>query len=121
MPIELDKIVCSFCKELFRPKTRAQTKYCGKKCQNDGGNKTKRDCRDGLKRNVAILKDLNIPRGESRQLTQEELVGLSFKGQFYSKKESVWLEGMKAKATKFYYEYFVISNQGGVITIYELI
>ena len=119
MPIQLDKIVCSFCKEFYRPKTRAQTKFCSKKCQYDGGNKTKRDRRDGLRKNIAILRSFKIPPGQSRRTTQEELDALSFNGDINSKVESFWVEGMTAKATKYFYEYFVISNQGGFLTIYE--
>ena len=120
MPVQLDKIECSFCKEFFRPKTRAQTKFCCKKCQYDGGNKTKRDRRDGLRKNIAILKSLKIPHGQSIQRTREQLNALSFNGDIHSKKETFWNEELKAHSTKYFYEYFVISNQGGSLTIYEL-
>ncbi len=120
MPVQLDKIVCSFCKEFYRPKTRAQKKYCSKKCQYDGGNKTKRDRRDGLRKNIAILKSLKIPQGQSIQMTREQLNALSFNGDIFSKKEIYWNEELKANSTKYYYDYYTISNQGGVYLITEL-
>jgi hypothetical protein len=120
MPVQLDKIVCSFCKEFYRPKTRAQTKYCSKKCQYDGGNKTKRDRRDGLRKNIAILKSLKIPQGESIEMTREQLNALSFNGDIHSKTEIFWNEELKANSTKYYFDYYTISNQGGVYLITEL-
>ncbi len=120
MPVQLDKIECSFCKEFYRPKTRAQKKYCSKKCQYDGGNQTKRNRREGLRKNIAILKSLKIPQDQAIQRTKEQLNALSFNGDIFSKKENFWNEALKVNSTKYYYDYYTISNQGGIYIITEL-
>ena len=121
MPIQLPKIPCKICKELFKPTNSGHTMYCGNKCQYAAGNTRKKIRRECLRKNVEILRGLRIPRGQSKQITEDELKALSFKGGIYSKKESFWTEGMTEKSTKYYYDYFVISNQGGGLTIYELV
>jgi hypothetical protein len=53
-------------------------------------------------------------------MTREQLNALSFNGDIFSKKEIYWNEELKANSTKYYYDYYTISNQGGVYLITEL-
>ena len=119
MPVQLDKIECSFCKEFYRPKTRAQKKYCTKKCQYDGGNKTKRDRREGLQKNIEILNSLGIPLNSSISSSHEELQSKGFKGEFNSKYLEIWSEQDGANAYRVYYGTYVVVNQRGNLTIYN--
>ena len=119
MPVQLDKIVCSFCKEFYRPKTRAQKKYCSKKCQYDGGNQTKRKRREGLQKNIEILNSLGIPLNSSISSSHEELQSKGFKGEFNSKYLEIWSEQDGANAYRVYYGTYVVVNQRGNLTIYN--
>jgi hypothetical protein len=119
MPVQLDKIECSFCKETFRPIHRARKMYCSKKCQNDGGNQTKRKRREGLQKNIEILNSLGIPLNSSISSSHEELQSKGFKGEFNSKYLEIWSEQDGANAYRVYYGTYVVVNQRGNLTIYN--
>ena len=119
MPVQLDKIICSFCKETFRPIHRARKKYCSDKCTDDAGNAKKRNKRDKLRLNILILKNMKIPIGRSREVTKEELDGLGFDLKYYSRSVPIWQEGNIQIGTRFYFEYYVLTNQQSKLTIYH--
>lgn len=119
MPVQLDKIECSFCKETFRPIHRARKKYCSDKCTDDAGNAKKRNKRDKIRANVSILKNMKIPINRSREVTKEELDGLGFNLNYYSRSVPIWQEGNIQIGTRFYFEYYVLTNQQGKLTIYH--
>ena len=119
MPIQLEKIICSFCKETFRPIHRARKKYCSDKCTDDAGNAKKRNKRDKLRLNILILKNMKIPIGRSREVTKEELDGLGFDLKYYSRSVPIWQEGNIQIGTRFYFEYYVLTNQQSKLTIYH--
>jgi hypothetical protein len=119
MPVQLEKITCSFCKETFRPIHRARKKYCSDKCTDDAGNAKKRNKRDKLRLNILILKNMKIPIGRSREVTKEELDGLGFDLKYYSRSVPIWQEGNIQIGTRFYFEYYVLTNQQSKLTIYH--
>ena len=119
MPVQLEKITCSFCKETFRPIHRARKKYCSDKCTDDAGNAKKRNKRDKLRLNILILKNMKIPIGRSREVTKEELDGLGFDLKYYSRSVPIWQEGNIQIGTRFYFEYYVLTNQQCKLTIYH--
>ena len=119
MPVQLDKIECSFCKEYFRPKTRARKKYCSDKCTDDAGNAKKRIRREGLRKNIEILKSFGIPLNSSILSSQKELEAKGFKAEFNSRYMEIWSEQDNAKAYRVYFDTYVVVNQGGKITIYN--
>ena len=119
MPIQLEKIICSFCKETFRPIHRARKKFCSDKCTDDAGNAKKRNKRDKIRANVSILKNMKIPINRSREVTKEELDGLGFDLNYYSRSVPIWQEGNIQIGTRFYFEYYVLTNQQSKLTIYH--
>jgi hypothetical protein len=119
MPVQLEKITCSFCKETFRPIHRARKKFCSDKCTDDAGNARKRNKRDKIRANVSILKNMRISIGQSREVTKEELEGLGFDLRYYSRSVPIWQEGNIQIGTRFYFEYFVLTNQQRKLTIYH--
>jgi hypothetical protein len=119
MPVQLDKIECSFCKETFRPIHRARKKFCSDKCTDDAGNAKKRNKRDKIRANVSILKNMKIPINRSREVTKEELDGLGFDLNYYSRSVPIWQEGNIQIGTRFYFEYYVLTNQQSKLTIYH--
>ena len=119
MPVQLDKIECSFCKETFRPIHRARKKFCSDKCTDDAGNAKKRNKRDKIRANVSILKNMKIPINRSQEVTKEELDGLGFDLNYYSRSVPIWQEGNIQIGTRFYFEYYVLTNQQSKLTIYH--
>jgi hypothetical protein len=119
MPVQLDKIVCSFCKDTFRPIHRARKKYCSDKCTDDAGNARKRNKRDKIRANVSILKNMKISIGQSREVTKEELEGLGFDLRYYSRSVPIWQDGNVHVGTRFYFEYYALANQQGKLTIFH--
>ena len=119
MPVQLDKIECSFCKETFRPIHRSRKKFCSDKCTDDAGNAKKRNKRDKIRANVSILKNMKIPINRSPEVTKEELDGLGFDLNYYSRSVPIWQEGNIQIGTRFYFEYYVLTNQQSKLTIYH--
>ena len=117
MPVQLDKIECSFCKETFRPIHRARKKFCSDKCTDDAGNARKKNKKQKFKKNIAILNAMKIPMGQSRTTSQAELEGLGFDIEFCSSAVPIWLEGNVQRGRKLYYNQYALVNQQEKITI----
>ena len=119
MPIQLPRIPCKICKMLFEPTNSGHKMYCGDKCTNAAGNARKKVKKDKLRLNILILKNMKIPIGRSREVTKEELDGLGFDLKYYSRSVPIWQEGNIQIGTRFYFEYYVLTNQQSKLTIYH--
>lgn len=119
MPIQLPRIPCKICKMLFEPTNSGHKMYCGDKCTNAAGNKKKRMRREGLRKNIEILKSFGIPLNSSIISSQEELEAKGFNAGFNSKYIEFWSEQDNAKAYRVYFDTYVVVNQGRKITIYN--
>jgi hypothetical protein len=119
MPIQLSRLSCVFCGELFRPRNLGHKKYCSEKCTNDAGNAKKREKRNKIRANVSILNSMKIPFGQSREVTKEELENLGFDLRYVSRSVPIWKEGNIQIGTRFYFEYYTIANQQGKLTLYH--
>lgn len=119
MPIQLSRLSCVFCGELFRPRNLGHKKYCSEKCSNDAGNARKRVKRDRIRENVSILNNMKIPYGQSRLVTIEELKNLGFDLNYSTRSVPIWQEGNIWVGTRFYFEQYTLANQKGEITIYH--
>lgn len=119
MPIQLSKLSCVFCGELFTPRNLGHRKYCSEKCTNDAGNAKKREKRNKIRANVSILNSMKIPFGQSREVTKEELKNLGFDLNYSTRSVRIWEEGNIWVGTRFYFEQYTLANQKGEITIYH--
>jgi hypothetical protein len=117
MPIQLPKIPCKICKDLFQPTKRGHTMYCSKKCTNAAGNARKKSKRLKFKKNIAILNAMKIPMGQIRTTSQAELECLGFDVDICSSSVPIWVEGNIQRGRKFYYNQYALVNQQGKITI----
>ena len=119
MPVQLPRIPCKICKMLFGPTNSSHKMYCGDKCTNAAGNARKRMRREGIRKNIEILKSLQIPLNDSIPFPKDDIESRGFDIEYYTDILEIWSEEHRAFTNRVYFDKFVVCNQKEELRIFH--
>ena len=93
--------------------------YCGEKCTNAAGNSRKRMRREGIRKNIEILKSLQIPLNDSIPFPKDDIESRGFDIEYYTDILEIWSEEHRAITNRVYFDKFVVCNQKGELRIFH--